>query len=217
MSDTLGVFSIFRSIQGESTAAGLPCVFVRLAGCPLACSYCDTAEARDAEGRPQGIDEIVSEVEQLGGGLVEVTGGEPLAQDATRDLLRALCDRGHQVLLETSGAFPLSQVDPRVVLVVDVKCPGSGMADRMRLDELGRLQPGWDQLKLVVTSQEDFRWAERLASEGRFPEGVERLVSPVPGQVAAADLAAWVLASEFPWRLQLQLHKIIWPDSEEER
>jgi 7-carboxy-7-deazaguanine synthase len=209
---TIRVYRIFASIQGESTAAGLPCSLVRLAGCPLRCEYCDTADARDARGDELAIDEVVERVLELGHGLVEVTGGEPLYQPGTAALLAALCDAGLEVMLETSGAFSIAGIDPRVRVVIDVKTPGSGMADRMRLDNLERLQPGRDEVKFVITSRADFDWAVSLALETGIAGRLPLLVSPVSGSVDRTDAARWVLESEAPLRLQLQLHKIIWGD-----
>jgi 7-carboxy-7-deazaguanine synthase len=214
---TVRVYSIFASIQGESTAAGLPCSFVRLAGCPLACAYCDTVEARRAEGEEVSVDRVVERVLELGHGLVEVTGGEPLHQPGARILLTALGDAGFEVLLETSGAFSIADVDPRVRIVLDVKTPGSGMADQMLLSNLARLRSQWDEVKFVITSRDDFDWAVSLALEHGIAGRLPVLVSPVAGAVAPAEAAKWVLESEAPLRLQLQLHKIIWKGEEADR
>jgi 7-carboxy-7-deazaguanine synthase len=214
---TLRVFEIFASIQGESTRAGLPCSFVRLAGCPLRCVYCDTVEAREAEGREMGVDQVVERVLELGHGLIEVTGGEPLHQPAAAELLAALCETGLEVLLETSGAVSIAGLDPRVRVVLDVKTPGSGMTERMRLDNLERLRPGRDEVKFVITSREDFDWAVSLALERGIAGRVPLLVSPVGGAVEPAEAAQWILESEAPLRLQLQLHKIIWGEEVTER
>lgn len=215
--DTVRVFRIFASIQGESTAAGLPCSFVRLAGCPLRCAYCDTVDAREASGREMTAAQVVERVVELGHGLVEVTGGEPLHQEGTPSLLTALADAELEVMLETSGAFAIDEVDPRVRVVLDVKTPGSGMADRMRLENLERLRPGRDEVKFVITSRADFDWAVALALETGIAGRLPLLVSPVPGAVEPADAAEWVLGSEAPLRLQLQLHKIIWSEGGEDR
>jgi 7-carboxy-7-deazaguanine synthase len=214
---TVRVFEIFASIQGESTRAGLPCSFVRLAGCPLRCSYCDTVGAREAEGREMGVDQVVERVLELGHGLVEVTGGEPLYQPAAASLVAALCDAGLEVLLETSGAVSTAGLDPRVHVVLDVKTPGSGMAERMCRENLERLRPGRDEVKFVITSREDFDWAVSLALERGIAGRLPLLVSPVDGAVEPADAAKWILESEAPLRLQLQLHKIIWGEEVEQR
>jgi len=214
---TVSVFSIFASIQGESTFAGMPCSFVRLAGCPLRCAYCDTVEAREAEGRNMSVGEVVERVLELGHGLVEVTGGEPLQQAGAPTLLAELCDAGFEVLLETSGAFSIEGVDPRVRVVLDVKTPGSGMNGRMRLENLARLREGRDEVKFVITSRADFDWAVALALEHGIAGRVPLLVSPVGGAVDPADAAMWILESEAPVRLQLQLHKIIWGEEARDR
>jgi 7-carboxy-7-deazaguanine synthase len=202
----LRVTEIFHSIQGESSAAGRPCVFVRLTGCPLRCVWCDTAYAFTG-GRTMTIAEILAAVEAIGGPLVEVTGGEPLAQRACPELLRALCDRGHEVLLETSGAFPIRDVDPRVRIVMDWKCPGSGESERNLEANPTELKAG-DEVKLVLSSRADYEWARELVRAGRFGER-SILVSPVWGAVEPRDLAAWVLADHLQVRFQLQLHKVL--------
>lgn len=206
----LSVTEIYASIQGESSHAGRPCTFVRLAGCPLRCRWCDT-EYSFAAGQRMGIDDIVRQVCDLGVPLVEVTGGEPLAQKACAPLLTALCEAGLEVLLETSGALPFGQLDPRVRVIADLKCPGSGEVARNLWDELRRLRPG-DELKIVVASESDFTWAiEQL--HGRLGDlQAPVLWSAVWGEVALADLAAWILRSRAPGRMQVQLHKVIWPD-----
>lgn len=213
--DTVRLYEIFASIQGESTRAGLPCSFVRLAGCPLRCAYCDTVGARDAEGRETAVTEVVERVLELGHGLVEVTGGEPLHQPAAPSLLSELCDAGLEVLLETSGALSIAGVDSRVRVILDVKTPGSGMSERMDLGNLSLLRPGRDEVKFVITSRQDFDWAVSLALERGLAGRVPLLVSPVAGAVEPIDAAQWVLESEAPLRLQLQLHKIIWGEEAE--
>jgi len=214
---TLRVFRIFASLQGESTHAGLPCAFVRLAGCPLCCSYCDTVEARDAQGEALTIPAIVERVRALGPRLVEVTGGEPLAQPATRALLIALADAGFDVLLETSGAFTTAGLDSRVRVVLDVKTPGSGMDAHNRPDNLAALVPGRDEVKFVITDRADFDWTADLVRRHDLAARGALLASPVAGAVEPAELAAWILASGQPFRLQLQLHKLVWPDTGDER
>jgi 7-carboxy-7-deazaguanine synthase len=203
---TLRVTEIFHSIQGESTAAGLPSAFVRLTGCPLRCSWCDTAYAFTG-GRAMSVAEIVAEVGAFGSPLVEVTGGEPLAQRGCPDLLTALCERGYRVLLETSGALPIAGVDPRVRIIMDWKCPGSGESSRNLEENLRHLKDD-DEVKLVLASREDYEWARRLVQAGRFG-GRDVLVSPVWGSVEPRDLAAWILEDRLVVRLQLQLHKIL--------
>jgi 7-carboxy-7-deazaguanine synthase len=204
------VHGIFLSIQGESTRAGLPCAFVRLAGCPLRCSYCDTRDAAEAEGTSMSVAEVASIAAALGPHLAEVTGGEPLAQPGTPALLTALTDSGLEVLLETSGAFPVAGLDPRVRLVMDVKCPGSGMSGKNLFGNLLVLRPDRDEVKFVVASRDDFDWAVDLCKEHGLASRAALLVSPVPGLVSLRDCAEWVLGSGLPLRLQPQLHKIIW-------
>lgn len=213
----LKVYSVFSSIQGEASCAGLPCTFVRLAGCPLACSYCDTRYACESEGREAHVREIVESVGKFRPKLVEVTGGEPLFQEETPELLRALCDAGFQVLLETCGAFPVDHIDPRVRVILDVKCPSSGMADRMLYDSLERLSGDRHEVKFVVGSRTDFEWAVDLCRMNDLHTKVEVFVSPVDGEVQLADLADWVVSADIPLKLQIQLHKVIWPKDDEER
>lgn len=206
----LDVNELFLSIQGESTFAGLPCVFVRLTGCPLSCAYCDTRYAREEPGVSLGQDAIVARVLEYGVPLVELTGGEPLAQAGTPALLRQLCDLGLTVLLETSGALDLTPVDPRVHVIMDYKCPSSGMTDRMHPGNLDRLGPG-DELKLVLSGREDYLFARDLLDKENFFLRVPVLLSPVHGVLSPERLAAWMLEDRLPARLQLQLHKILWP------
>ncbi|MFO8073757.1 MAG: radical SAM protein [Polyangia bacterium] len=218
MSDArVKVFSIFSSIQGESTRAGRPCSFVRLAGCPLGCSYCDTREASESEGVEMQIDEIVERLRALGLSLVEVTGGEPLAQERCPELLERLVEEGFEVLLETSGAFPIRGLDPAVSLVMDIKTPGSGMSDRLVEENLEHLVPGRDEVKLVVTSRGDFEWALGLCSERSLSDRAEVLLSPAAGRVRPAELAEWLLESRRELRMQIQLHRAIWPEDGEGR
>lgn len=206
----LSVTEIYRSIQGESTHAGRPCTFVRLAGCPLRCTWCDT-EYSFAAGERLSISQIVERVQALGVPLVELTGGEPLAQKPAPALLQALCDAGLEVLLETSGAYPFGHLDQRVTVIADLKCPGSGESARNLWTELAQLRPQ-DELKCVIADRHDFDWAlARLHGE---LSGLRATVlwSAVAGQLPLAELAAWLLEARAPGRLQLQLHKIIWPE-----
>lgn len=205
------VTEIFHSIQGESTWAGQPCVFVRLTGCPLRCSWCDTDYAFYG-GAEQPIDAIIDAVRSYECPLVEVTGGEPLAQPDCTSLLSRLCDDPLTVLLETSGALDTANVDPRVRIILDVKCPGSGMTDRMHWPNVERLRSS-DEAKFVIKDRGDYDWAK--ATVTRF--GIDRrctvLFSPVFGALDPRRLAEWVLADRLPVRYQLQLHKLIWtPD-----
>ncbi len=208
---TVTVTELYRSIQGESTHAGRPCTFVRLAGCPLRCRWCDTAYSFTG-GEKYTVAAIVDQVVALGVPLVEVTGGEPLAQKQTPALLSALAEAGFEVLLETSGAFAFAHLDPRVRVIADLKCPGSAEANRNVWPALAGMRPR-DELKIVVANRVDFDWArDRLASElNTCPAQV--LWSPVEGEVAAAELAEWLLNSGERGRLQVQLHKLLWPEA----
>ena len=215
--DVVRVTEIFRSIQGESTWAGLPCTFVRLTGCPLRCVWCDTAYAFKG-GAKMTVEEVVEAVRRHGGRLVEITGGEPLAQPGAATLARRLLDLGWQVLVETSGAMDVGVLDPRVHRIMDLKCPGSGEAGRNLWANLERLTER-DEVKFVVAGLEDFDWAaaaiRRHGLDARVREGSLRalLVSPVWGLAELETLAERILASGLPIRFQTQLHKHIWgPD-----
>jgi 7-carboxy-7-deazaguanine synthase len=243
MSDALVVNEIYLSLQGESTFAGLPCVFVRLTGCDLRCSYCDTAYAF-AEGTRRSVEEVRAEVQRLAQPyqmrsaecglqngeklpLVELTGGEPLLQPNSRELMQALCDEGFTVLLETSGAHDISGVDPRVRRIMDLKCPSSGESSRNRLGNLRHLK-STDEIKFVIGTLEDYDWARQLINEHRLagvcpllfswvhplaPEQRHQALKPVPaGQhpIGRGELAEKIVADALPVRFQVQLHKIIW-------
>lgn len=207
----LKVTEIFHSIQGESTHAGRPCVFVRLTGCPLRCTWCDTAYAFYG-GRDLTENDVIEQVRAFGCPLVEVTGGEPLSQPEACSLLARLCDEGFEVLLETSGAIDTAGVDRRVRVVLDVKCPGSGMAERMHWPNLERLAPQ-DEVKFVIKDRGDYEWARDLIRRRDLTARCTVLVSPVFGETDPRQLAEWVLADRLPVRFQLQLHKHVWaPD-----
>ena len=207
----LRVTEIFYSIQGESTFAGRPCVFVRLTGCPLRCSWCDTEYAFYG-GTVQSIDDILAKVHEYGCRLVEVTGGEPLAQPNTAPLLSRLCDEGFTVLLETSGAVDISTVDPLVHIILDVKCPGSGMMARMHWPNVQRLRPQ-DEAKFVIQDRTDYEWSKEVVARYGLADRCPVLFSPVFGTLDPRQLAEWVLADRLPIRFQLQMHKHIWaPD-----
>ena len=205
------ITEIFHSVQGESTFAGLPCVFVRLTGCPLRCTWCDTDYAFFG-GTDRSIDDILDTVRSYGCRLVEVTGGEPLAQPDSSLLLRRLCQEGFTVLLETSGAVDTTIVDPSVRIILDVKCPGSGMTERMHWPNVERLRPQ-DEAKFVIQDRRDYEWAKSILDRFRLTERCAVLFSPVFGVLDPRQLAEWLLADRLPIRLQLQLHKHIWaPD-----
>ena len=199
---------IFLSIQGEADSVGWPTVFVRLTGCPLRCQYCDT-EYAFAGGEWQELDAVVARVKEFGVPRVCVTGGEPLAQKSCLPLLTALCDAGMQVSIETSGALDIAGVDARVVRVVDVKTPGSGEVGRNRLENLELIRSG-DQLKFVICDRADYEWSRQLLRDRQLAERAMVLFSPSAAQLAARDLAEWILADRLPVRLQVQLHKILW-------
>lgn len=207
----LAVNEIYRTIQGESSWVGLPCVMVRLTGCPLRCSWCDTTYAYD-EGSLRTVDDVAATALGFGVPLVEVTGGEPLAQRATLDLLRRLCDAGRTVLLETSGAVDIARVDERVCRIVDVKCPVSGMQDRNRWQNLEVLR-AHDEVKFVVAGRGDYEYARDVVRRFDLPARCGVLFGPVFGAVEPRDLAAWILEDGLRVRLQLQLHKLIWDPS----
>ena len=205
---TLRITEIFHSLQGESTRAGLPTVFVRLTGCPLRCAWCDTDYAF-LGGETRTLGEVLLEVAKHGARHVCVTGGEPLAQKACLPLLAALCDAGYAVSLETSGALDISGVDPRVSRIMDLKAPASGEADRNHWENLGRLNAR-DELKIVLADEADYAWAKSVCAARRLDAICPVLLSPVAGRLEAKRLAEWVLRDRLPVRVQLQLHKLIW-------
>lgn len=208
MDATLTITEIYASLQGESSYAGLPCTFVRLTGCPLRCRWCDTAYAFKG-GRSMNIGEIMAEVERIGVPLVELTGGEPLAQEAAPQLAKALVDKGYKVLIETSGAEPIAPLHPAVHVIMDLKCPDSGMSDRNLWANLEHLKPT-DEIKFVVASRTDFDWALEVIARERLDKRCQLLFSCAWGHVQPKDLAAWMLESRVQARMQLQAHKYIW-------
>ena len=208
--ETLRVTEIFHSIQGESGRVGLPTVFVRLTGCPLRCVWCDTGYAFSG-GEFLSIDDILQRGAGYNCATVCVTGGEPLAQNSCPQLLAALCEAGHSVSLETSGALDIGGIDPRVARIVDLKAPGSGEQARNRWENLDLLTPS-DELKLVLASREDYDWAVSACRQHRLFERCPVLFSPVQGQLDPAALAQWILDDRLPVRFQLQLHKLLWGD-----
>jgi 7-carboxy-7-deazaguanine synthase len=209
VSDRIRVNEIFHSIQGESTWAGRPCVFVRLTGCNLRCVWCDT-EYAFYEGRQMGIDEVLAAVRAHDCDLVEVTGGEPMLQKGVHALFDALLGAGLTVLLETSGERDLSRVAPRVIKIMDLKCPGSGEGGRNRWSNLQWLRAR-DEVKFVLADRGDYEWARETIRANNLAARVNAvLLSPVFGQLEPASLAAWILKDKLPVRMQLQMHKQIW-------
>lgn len=205
----LTINEIFHSIQGESTHAGRPCVFVRLTACDLRCTWCDTPYAF-AEGRKTTIEDVVERVAAFGCEVVEITGGEPLLQADVYPLMDRLLGAGHTVMLETGGHISVERVPPGVIKIVDVKCPGSGEDARNCWDNLSRLTPR-DEVKFVLRDRRDYDYAKGVVSRYSLPDRCGAvLFSPVHGVLAPADLAAWMLEDRVPVRLQLQVHKYIW-------
>ncbi len=206
---TLKVNEIFYSLQGESTYAGLPCVFVRLTYCNLRCTYCDTTYAF-YEGEDLTIEEILARVEAFRCNLVEVTGGEPLVQKNSLSLLRALCDAGYEVLLETGGHMDIAPVDKRVKRIMDIKCPSSGESAKVRWQNIDLLTSE-DQVKFVIGDRADFEFARDTVFKYKLHEKCPVLFSPVFGRMENKTLAEWILEEHLPVRMQLQMHKYIWP------
>ncbi len=212
---SLTLSELFASIQGEGSAQGLPCTFVRLAGCPLRCSWCDTGYAREG-GADTAIEEIVRRVRALGLPLVEITGGEPLAQERTAELARRLLEDGHQVLCETSGAFDIGVLPEGVVRVMDLKAPSSGETGRMLWSNLDELTPR-DDVKIVCADREDYDWACAAIHERALAERAQVVLTAATPHLDPAQLADWMVEDRLPARLQIQLHKILWPADERGR
>jgi 7-carboxy-7-deazaguanine synthase len=209
----LRVTEIFRSIQGESTHAGRPCTFVRLTGCPMRCVWCDS-EYTFTGGEHYSIDSILAQVGDFGCNLVEVTGGEPLAQKESFNLIARLCDEGYEVLIETGGYVSTANVDPRAKIILDIKCPASGEEHRNDWSNLDRLRADKDEVKFVIADEADWLYAKNLIKERDLETRTKAvLISPAWGQVDLQQLADWVSSSGLNVRMQLQLHKYIWgPD-----
>jgi 7-carboxy-7-deazaguanine synthase len=207
----LAVSEIYRTIQGESTFAGLACTIVRLAGCNLHCRYCDTPYAR-AGGTGMSVEDILKKVGELETSLVEVTGGEPLLQEEACALLEGLLDTGARVLLETNGSLPLDQVPDGVVRILDIKCPGSGEANGNRWENLDLLT-GRDQVKFVLCNRADYDWAKGIISEHHL-DRFEILLSPAWDTLEPRLLADWILEDGLKARLNLQIHRVVWPEGE---
>ncbi|MDX1574221.1 MAG: 7-carboxy-7-deazaguanine synthase QueE [Methylophaga sp.] len=206
------ITEIFYSLQGETRTVGLPTVFVRLTGCPLRCGYCDTEYAFYG-GEKRDISDIVAEVASYQPRYVTVTGGEPLAQNTCRELLTALCDLNVEVSLETSGAMDISNIDSRVVRVMDLKTPASKEDSKNRYSNLDLLTQK-DQLKFVICNREDYDWSVKKLAEYDLPERCEILFSPVHGDLNPTDLAEWIIKDNLPVRMQIQLHKYLWQDAQ---
>jgi 7-carboxy-7-deazaguanine synthase len=205
------ITEIFHSIQGESTYAGQPCVFIRLTGCPLRCTWCDTEYAFYG-GQEVSDTDILAKIQTFDCPLVEVTGGEPLAQPGCFPFISKLCDAGYTVLIETSGAIDITAVDPRAHVILDIKCPGSGMTDRMHWPNVQKLAAK-DEAKFVLADRADYDWARDVVTQHDLAYRCTVLFSPVFGALELRHLAEWVLADRLPVRVQTQLHKLIWtPD-----
>lgn len=205
---SLRISEIFFSLQGEASRVGLPTVFVRLTGCPLRCTWCDTAYAFTG-GTAMEIEDVLAEVARHPAQQVCVTGGEPLAQKECLSLLTALCDLGYDVSLETSGALDIAAVDPRVSRIMDLKAPTSGEDARNRLENLPCLNAR-DEIKIVIASRVDYDWARDMIATHGLTQSCPVLLSPAQGQLEPAELAEWILADGLPVRFQMQLHKVLW-------
>jgi len=213
--DRLRVTEIYRSVQGESSFAGLPCAFVRLTGCALRCVWCDSAHTFSGGEWMEG-DEVLRRVRALGDPLVEFTGGEPLLQAAVHGPIAALCNEGRTVLVETGGDQDISALDPRAVAILDVKCPGSGMHERMDWKNLDRLRPR-DEVKFVLAGRGDYEWAREVTRDRDLARNRTVLFSCAFGLLEPSELAGWILEDGLQVRLQLQLHKLLWDPAERGR
>ena len=201
------ITEVFYSIQGESTHAGRPCIFIRLTGCNLRCTWCDSAYTFTG-GEPMSIEAILETIGKWDCRLVEVTGGEPLAQKESFELIRRLADAGYEVLIETSGSIDIDPVDSRATIILDVKCPGSGEEEKNFWPNLGKLR-AHDEVKFVIGGRADYEYARGVVREHRL-EGRPLLFSPVWGAIDLRDLAGWMLEDGVEGRLQVQQHKLIW-------
>lgn len=200
---------IYYSIQGEGTQAGLPCVFVRFTYCNLRCTYCDTGYAF-YEGIEMSTDQIIEKIKRNNCNLVEITGGEPLVQkEDCLILMKKLCDLNYQVMIETSGSISISEIDPRVKIIMDLKCPSSGMEKKNLYENLIYLKPA-DELKFVIGNREDYQWSKRIIKENNLEEKCILLFSPVFGMIEPVEIVNWILEDNLKVRFQLQLHKYIW-------
>lgn len=204
----LRLTEIFYSLQGEAARVGLPTVFVRLTGCPLRCTWCDTTYSFTG-GEPATIASVLAEVAKYPAQQVCVTGGEPLAQKECLPLLSALCDAGYDVSLETSGALDIAGVDPRVARIMDLKAPASGEVERNRWENLAHLT-AHDEIKIIIAARADYEWARQMIRQHDLPRRCPVLLSPAQGLVEPRDLAEWILADGLEVRFQMQLHKLLW-------
>ena len=205
----LKVNEIYYSVQGESTAAGLPCVFVRLTYCNLRCTYCDT-EYAFYDGKDLSISEIIDKIKKYDCKLVEVTGGEPLVQmDECLDLMKQLCDSGFEVLIETGGSLSIKNIDPQVKVIMDLKCPSSGMEKKNLYENINFLKPT-DELKFVIGNREDYDWTKEIISKFSLDKKCEILFSVVFKKLESVQLVNWILEDKLKVRFQLQMHKFIW-------
>lgn len=204
----LKVNEIYLSVQGESSKAGLPCVFIRLTYCNLRCAYCDTEYAFYA-GDDSSIGEIISEVKRYNCKLVEITGGEPLVQTQSMDLMKRLCDDGYEVMLETGGSLSVKDVDPRVMIIMDLKCPSSGMLQKNFYENINYLKPT-DEVKFVIGNREDYEWAKEIIEKYNLVGKNNILMSVVFGDLEPVTLVEWILEDKLNVRFQLQMHKFIW-------
>lgn len=204
----LKINEIYYSIQGESTKAGLPCVFIRLTYCNLRCTYCDT-EYAFYDGKDFSVDEIIKEVKKYDCRLVEVTGGEPLVQPECLNLMKKLCDEDFEVLLETGGSLPVKDIDTRVKIIMDLKCPSSGMMKKNLYENIDHIK-STDEIKFVIGTREDYEWTKEIINKYKLTGKCEILFSVVFGQLEPVTLVNWVLEDKLNVRFQLQLHKFIW-------
>ena len=204
----LKINEIYISIQGESSHTGLPCVFVRLTGCNLRCSYCDT-EYAFYEGKEMTLNEVVGAVDRFGNSLVEITGGEPLMQKEVYPLMQTLLEKNYDVMLETGGSLPINEVPDQVIKIMDLKCPGSGEDSRNNYENLRFLTPK-DEVKFVILDRKDYDWSKKILNDYAIHKKAHVLFSPVFEKLDLKDLAQWVLEDKLPVRLQTQLHKVIW-------
>lgn len=204
----LKINEIFHSVQGESSKAGLPCVFVRLTYCNLRCSYCDT-EYAFYEGKDKSVDEIITEVRKYDCKLVEITGGEPLFQKECLVLMTRLCDEGFEVMIETGGSLPIKNIDKRVMIIMDLKCPSSKMMKKNLYDNIDFIKQN-DEIKFVIGSREDYEWAKDIIVKYDLTNKCEILFSVVFGVLEPVTLVNWILEDKLKVRYQLQMHKYIW-------